>query len=207
MISSSFGGSSGFNRVGEVGAVCRMAPKMMAEVLPGKGSLPVAIWYNTTPIENRSVRVSNSSPRACSGVSHRTERRAGAGQVLFGDSRRVQLRSSRFCDSPFSLAYLGQPEVQNLRVTTIRNKNVCGLDVTVNNSLRVRRVQRICNFRPQLQQLLDREGPSSESMLQRLPFHQFHGNEELAIAFVNVVNRTDVWVVESRCGTSFSTMR
>jgi hypothetical protein len=54
----------------------------------------------------------------------------------------------------------------NLGVTTIRNENVRGLDVPMHNPLRVCRVQRICNFCPQLQQLLDRERFSGEPVLQ-----------------------------------------
>ena len=34
---------------------------------PWKGIWPVAIWYMTEPKENRSLRASSSSPRACSG--------------------------------------------------------------------------------------------------------------------------------------------
>ena len=41
-------------------------------------------------------------------------------------------------------------------------------------------------------------------MLQRLPFQQFHGNEGLAVAFFNVVNRADVGMIQSGRGTSFA---
>jgi hypothetical protein len=44
-----------------------MASKITADVLPTKGWRPVAISYKTAPKENRSVRASISSPRACSG--------------------------------------------------------------------------------------------------------------------------------------------
>ena len=67
--------------------------KITADVAPGNGSLPVAISYSTTPNENRSVRASSSFAARLLGrhVRHRTERRAGAGQVLF--RHRGQLRS------------------------------------------------------------------------------------------------------------------
>ena len=54
-------------RTGAVGARFRMASKITADVLPVKGWRPVDISYKTAPKENRSVRVSSSSPRACSG--------------------------------------------------------------------------------------------------------------------------------------------
>ena len=67
MMRSSSAGRLGFSRTGAVGARFRMASKITAEVLPMKGWRPVAISYITAPKENRSVRVSSSSPRACSG--------------------------------------------------------------------------------------------------------------------------------------------
>ena len=43
MISSRLGGSSGFSRKAGSGGRCRIAPKIAAEVFPGKGIRPVAI--------------------------------------------------------------------------------------------------------------------------------------------------------------------
>jgi hypothetical protein len=43
MIRSSSAGTSGFSRTGEVGALCRIASKITAEVLPVKACCPVAI--------------------------------------------------------------------------------------------------------------------------------------------------------------------
>jgi hypothetical protein len=43
MISSSFGGITGFSTEGGMGSWFRMPLKVWAEVLPGKGSDPVAI--------------------------------------------------------------------------------------------------------------------------------------------------------------------
>jgi len=57
----------GIQRIGETGTRSRIAWKIRAEVSPRKGSWPVAISYNTTPKENKSVRESSSLPLACSG--------------------------------------------------------------------------------------------------------------------------------------------
>ena len=56
-----------FERAAGVGVRFRTASKMIAEVPPEKACRPVAISYSTTPKENKSVRASTSSPRACSG--------------------------------------------------------------------------------------------------------------------------------------------
>ena len=137
-------------------------------------------------------------------VSHCTQHRARAGQVLCGRSGRRELRSPDFCAFLFSPFYLGQAKVQNLCFSTIRHENVRGLDVPMNDPFEMCGIQRIRNLCPKLQQLLDRQRFSAQPMFQRLAFHQFHGNEGLAVAFVNIVNRADVWMVQSRCSTRFS---
>jgi hypothetical protein len=50
----------------------RIALNTTAEVLPGKGGLPVAISYSTVPSEEMSVRASSASPRARSGDMYAT---------------------------------------------------------------------------------------------------------------------------------------
>src|ERR1700679_3498199 len=67
MMSSSFGGMSGFNRTGGTGARCRIASEISAELSPRKGSVPVVISYSTAPKENKSVRASSSFAPNCSG--------------------------------------------------------------------------------------------------------------------------------------------
>ena len=41
-------------------------------------------------------------------------------------------------------------------------------------------------------------------LLERLALQQFHGDEGLAVAFVDVVNRADVGVVQCACGSGFT---
>jgi hypothetical protein len=43
MVSSSLWGRSGFSVMGDVGALCRIASKITADVEPGKACCPVAI--------------------------------------------------------------------------------------------------------------------------------------------------------------------
>jgi hypothetical protein len=67
MMSSSFGGTSGFSRTTDVGVPSRMALKITPELSPRNGSVPVVISYKTAPKENKSVRPSSSLARTCSG--------------------------------------------------------------------------------------------------------------------------------------------
>ena len=52
---------------GGCGGAFQDGVKTMPEVSPRNGKTPVAISYNTTPNENKSVRTSSSLPRSCSG--------------------------------------------------------------------------------------------------------------------------------------------
>ena len=67
MIPSTSVGNREFKRKGEIGVWFRIASNTMAVVRPLKGRVPVPISYSITPKENRSLRRSNASPRACSG--------------------------------------------------------------------------------------------------------------------------------------------
>ena len=49
------------------GSLVKMAAMISFFDSPKKGSLPVSIWYNTTPKLQMSQRGSMSRPRACSG--------------------------------------------------------------------------------------------------------------------------------------------
>jgi len=51
--------------------------------------------------------------------------------------------------------YLRQPEIENLRLTSIRHEDVRWLDVPVDDALRVRRVERIGDRDAQIEYRLD----------------------------------------------------
>ena len=64
---SSPGGILTFSFDTESGVRLRISSNVTARVRPPNGVRPVAISKNRTPSENRSLRESTSSPRACSG--------------------------------------------------------------------------------------------------------------------------------------------
>src|SRR5262245_24458814 len=72
MTASRSGGTWGFLSLGGTGAPLRTELKITAVVGPPNGACPVAISYSTAPKLNKSVRGSNSSPRACSGDMYAT---------------------------------------------------------------------------------------------------------------------------------------
>ena len=157
MISSSFGGSSGFNLPRVTGARFRIASCTMDAVLPGNAIRPVAISQRTAPKENKSVRVSSSSPRACSGDHIGLSAYYGAGvgrQFLFllccdGDIRNI--------DTFGSTRELRQTEIKNLRVITFGNEYVRWFDIPVNDALSMGGCERLGNLDSQVEHLFCRQ--------------------------------------------------
>ena len=102
----------------------------------------------------------------------------------------AQLRLSR---------HLRQPEIQNLCVTAVRDEDVGGLDVPVNDPFRVRGVERVRNFSREPEERFDLERLSGDPVLQRLPFRSSIAMKGCP-SLLNIVNRANVWVIECRSG-------
>src|SRR5580704_2460769 len=137
MIFSNSAGTSGFSRIAGIGLESKIALETRAAVSPRKGNRPVAISYSTAPNEKRSLRVSSSFPRTCSGdiISNRTKRSAGTGQMTFVKHfHRNAERYRRGCDALCERDF-GQPEIQNLGVPAVRNENVRRFNVAVYDAL------------------------------------------------------------------------
>ena len=64
--------------------------------------------------------------------------------------------------------------------------------------------KRFGNLNGQFQQLISLEGLLGDEMLESLTLQQLHDNEGLTFAFIDVVNRADVRMVESRGSSRFA---
>ena len=80
---SSVGGIRGFTSVRGSGSRFRIASRITAGDDPPKAFLAVPISYSTMPSENRSLRASTASPRACSGDMYAMVPTASPGLVKF----------------------------------------------------------------------------------------------------------------------------
>ena len=89
-----------------------------------------------------------------------------------------------------------QAEVENLCVAPPRNEDVCGLDVAMDNAFGVSSIQSTRNLDCQRQKSLGFHGTPRNAVLQRHAVQKLHGDERLAILFVNLVNRANVGMVE-----------
>jgi hypothetical protein len=89
----------------------------------------------------------------------------------------------------------GETEVENLRLTSISHEDVRGLDVPMDDSLRVCRIESICELDSQIEHRFDLQRLTRDPVPECLAFQQFHSDEGSPIGFVNFVDRADVRVV------------
>src|SRR5215469_10944199 len=84
------------------------------------------------------------------------------------------------------------------------DKNVCGLDVAMDDSFCVSRIQCVGYLKTQVQHLFERKWLAGNSVFQCLSIQKLHRNERLAILPADVINRANVGVIESRSRFGFT---
>src|SRR5580658_6185506 len=78
-----------------------------------------------------------------------------------------------------------------------------GLDVAVNDVFSVRSIERVGDLDGESEQVFDIHGAAVNSVLERLPIQEFHGNEGLAVLLADIVNRAYVGMVQGGGGLRF----
>jgi 1,6-anhydro-N-acetylmuramate kinase len=81
-----------------------------------------------------------------------------------------------------------------------RQEYIGGLDVAMDDALRVCGVERIGDLDRLADHRIDGQGLPADSMFERPPLQQLHHDEVLACMIADVVNRADIRVVQGRCG-------
>ena len=74
------------------------------------------------------------------------------------------------------------------------------LDVAMNDSLAVGGVERVRDFNAQADHGFGVERTAHDAVFQGLSVEEFHGDEGLAVLFINFVNGADVGMVQGRGG-------
>ena len=182
-------------------ADCRVssASNTATGLVPGKGSVPVAISYSTTPNEKRSVRPSMSPPRACSGDMYATVPSVVPSVVTRSSTPRVLASAPRRCGHRgFRHRELGEAEVEHLRLAPPRDENIRRLDVAMHDAAGVRSLERVGDFQAEIEHALERQRARRDLVLQRLAVEQLHHDEVLAVVLADVVDRADVRMVQRR---------
>jgi hypothetical protein len=89
-----------------------------------------------------------------------------------------------------------KPKIENFRLTSIRDEDVRGLDVAMDDTLRMCRIQCVGNLDSQIEHHFDLQRLAGDPVPERLPLQQFHSDEGSPISLVNLVDRADVRVVQ-----------
>src|SRR4029077_816326 len=74
----------------------------------------------------------------------------------------------------------------------------------MDDALFVGRIERVCNFHAQFEQQIHRHRLAGDSVFQRLSFEKLHYDEELSVLLPDLVNRADIWVIQSGSGAGLA---
>ncbi len=130
-------------------------------------------------------------------IGNRAKRRTGTGKVLLRADGRVAHSNALPLRGDLS-----QSKIENFRLTSIRHEDIGGLDVPVDDALRMCGVECVRNLDTQLQNLFSLQWLSRDLVFEGFPFEVLHGDEGPSFIFPNVVNRADIRVIECRGSAS-----
>ena len=164
--------SSGGAAVGSLvqsGSRETIADSVSVTVSPANGDTPVSISYSTQPNAQMSDRLSTGLPRACSGLMKLAVPRITPVPGDRGDGRRMRLIARRGLDR------FGEPEVEHFNSAVGAQLDVGGLQVPVDDPLRVRRVERIGDLRGdwEMSRRRKRSAPCAMRACESLSLDQF----------------------------------
>src|SRR5205085_11397787 len=99
---------------------------------------------------------------------------------------------------------LRQSKVENLRVTASGDEDVRGLDVAMDDSRGVRRIQGIGDFGSKRNQCSGFQRTAGDAVLQCGSVEELHRDEGQFAVPSNLINSTYIRVVERRCRAGFT---
>src|SRR5580692_10571303 len=132
-------------------------------------------------------------------IANGSHRRARSSELVSADRGRgphcwhrtihnIATLRSKFC----------QTKIEDLGLTSLRDKNIRRLDVAMHNSAGMSRIESIRNLNPQLEQLRNLQRTPLNHVLQGPAVQILHGNKRFAILLPNVIDGANVRMVESR---------
>ena len=126
-------------------------------------------------------------------VRHRAQRRARARELVrLHRSGRLGVPRRRGA----GVLDLREAEVEDLGLPARDDEDVGRLQVAVHDPLRVRRLQRVRDLDPEVQQRPEVERPPPDPVREGFPLEQLHGDEVLPLVVVDLVDRADSRVIE-----------
>src|SRR5882672_1521144 len=121
---------------------------------------------------------------------------AGAGEV--GDVGVVNggviaVPRDEFCET----------EIENFCRTAIREKNVGGFDVAMEDTFFVSRVESVGELNAEFERAIERQRSGANDLVERFAFQQLHRDEGFSVVFFDGIDGADARVVQRGGGTSF----
>src|SRR5271167_387937 len=104
-----------------------------------------------------------------------------------------------------SFTATSSPPISSSRsVATLRDEDIGGLDVAVNDPFRVRCVKSIRHFYRDLKQAIHFHRLARNQVLQCCAIEILHDDECLPVLLADIVNRADVGMIQCRSGFGFT---
>src|ERR671922_190853 len=136
--------------------------------------------------------IGHATANACDFLVRRRAR-----QSFLGGSGHSSGRSGARAD-------FGKAKVENFGLVAQGNKNVGGLDVAVDDTFRVSRIEGVSNLDAEVEKQVNRQRTAGNVVAKRVPFQKLHDQEITALGFANVVDGANAWVIQRRGGARFT---
>src|SRR5688500_3609996 len=96
------------------------------------------------------------------------------------------------------MLYLGEAEIEYFCLPSRSNENIRRLEIAMDDTFRMCRLDRIGDVRAESQYSFDVERTATDPVCQRSAVEQFHDDEMLVIVLFDPVNRADVRMIKRR---------
>jgi hypothetical protein len=91
---------------------------------------------------------------------------------------------------------LRQPKVQDLDLAVARHRNICWLEIAMDDAFLVGRFESLRDLSRNRERFIDGDLSSRDSAVQALAVHQFEHEELLTVGLVQTVDRANMRVIE-----------
>jgi len=98
----------------------------------------------------------------------------------------------------------GQTKIQDFGLAAFDKKDICRLDIAVNDSFGVRGIKAAGDLNANFQKLRDFDGLRRDAMLESLTLEEFHGDKGAAFEFADIVNGANVGMIQRRGRARFA---
>jgi hypothetical protein len=180
----------GFKERGGTGFWCNIASSVVTTLAPRNGFFPVAIsHYAKRKDVGAGIEVLASSLLRRH-VHSRSRHHSHSRQGIF-------VRGLVRCRQPIA-RNLGQTEIQDLDLAIQSDKNVCRLDVAMNDAFGMQRFQRFRNLYRDVEYRFHFEGLAClHPLFEALALQLLHDDKGMAVVVLDIVDGADVRVVQA----------